>query len=80
MSISLPSTGFDVITHYSPTLGRKGHLLQPFNPNWHEGGHFQPPCPIWIRFCQLEFYQKFPIFLEVNIDINRVILTPCQAH
>ena len=50
------------------------------NPNWHEGGHFPPPCPFWIRFCQLNFYQKFPIFLEVKIDINRVNLTPRQAH
>ena len=25
------------------------------NPNWHEGGHFPPPCFFWIRFCQLSF-------------------------
>ena len=35
-------------------------------PNWHEERHFPPPCPIWTRFCQLY--------------INRVNLTPCQAH
>ena len=28
------------------------------NPNWHEAGHFPPPCPLWIRFCQLNTYQK----------------------
>ena len=33
-----------------------------FNPNWHEAGHFPPPCPFWIKFCQLNFYQKFPNF------------------
>ena len=51
-----------------------------FNPNWHEAGHFPPPCPFWIRFCQLKFYKKFPNFLEVKIDVNRVNLTPCWAH
>ena len=40
------------------------------NPNWHEGGHFPPPCPFWMRFCQLNFYQKFPTFFVVKIDIN----------
>jgi len=44
-----------------------------FNTNWHEG------CPFWIRICQLNFYQKYPIW-KVQIDINRVILTLCQAH
>jgi hypothetical protein len=33
-----------------------------FNPNWHEAGHFLPPCPFWIRFCQPNFYQKFQNF------------------
>ena len=33
-----------------------------FNPNWHEAGHFPPPCLFWIRLCQLNFYQKFPNF------------------
>ena len=30
------------------------------------------PCPYWIRFWQLNFYQKI---LEVKIDVNRVNLT-----
>ena len=39
-------------------------------PNWHEGGRaLLSPCPFWTEFCQ-----------EVKIDINRVNLTPCQAH
>ena len=29
------------------------------NPNRHEGGHFGAPCPFWIRFSPLNFYQKF---------------------
>ena len=51
-----------------------------FDPNWHEGGHFPARCPCWIRFCQLNFYQKLPNFLEVKININWVNLTPRQAH
>ena len=38
------------------------------------------PCPFWIRFCLLNFYPKFPNFLEVKININQVNMTPCQAH
>ena len=34
----------------------------PFNPNCHEAGHFYPPCNFGIGFCQLNLYQKFPIF------------------
>ena len=34
------------------------------NPNWHEGGHFPPPGPFWMTFCQLNFYQKFPNLFE----------------
>ena len=36
--------------------------LRALNPNWHEGGHFRPPCPFWITFNQKNFYQKFPNF------------------
>ena len=32
------------------------------NPNWHEAGHFYPPCNFGIGFCQLNLYQKFPNF------------------
>ena len=39
-----------------------GKVLSRFNPNWHEGGHFPPPYPFWIRFGQLNFYQKFMNF------------------
>ena len=35
------------------------NILLALNLNWREGGHFPPPCPFWIRFCQLNFYQKF---------------------
>ena len=44
---------------YNDTNHEEG---KSFNPNWHEGGHFPPPCPFWIKFCQLNFYQKFPNF------------------
>ena len=27
---------------------------------------FPSPCPVWIRFCQVNFYQKFPIFFGVE--------------
>ena len=27
-----------------------------------------------------DFFQKFPNFYEVKIEINRVILRPCPAH
>ena len=30
--------------------------------NWHEAGHFYPPCDFEIGFCQLNLYQKFPNF------------------
>ena len=36
-------------------------LLGPY-PNWHEAGHFYPPCNFGIGFCQLNLYQKFPNF------------------
>ena len=42
-----------------------------FNPNWHEAGRIYPPYNVWIGFCQLNFYQKFQTFLELNIEINR---------
>ena len=38
------------------------------------------PCPFWIRFCPLIFFKNFQTFLEVKIDMNQVILTPCPAH
>ena len=48
-----------------------------FNPIRHEGWYLIiSPYHFWIRFCQLIFYQNFPNFLKVTIDINRVILTP----
>ena len=34
--------------------------LCSLNPNWHEAGHFYPPCNFGIEFCQLHLYQKFP--------------------
>ena len=41
------------------------------NPNWHEGGHFPPPCPFWNRFCQLNFHQKFPNFNIIYKNASR---------
>ena len=37
---------------------------ETLNPNWHEAGQIYPPYNIWIGFCQLNFYQKFPNFFE----------------
>ena len=28
-------------------------LYNFINPNWHEAGHFYPPCKFGIGFCQL---------------------------
>ena len=61
------------ISNYKPTLFESLKSLEYLNPNWHEGGHFPPPCLFWIRFCQLSFYQNFS-------NINRFDLTPYQAH
>ena len=36
--------------------------------------------PFWIRFFSWIFIKNFQTFLEVKIGINRVNLTPCQAH
>ena len=43
-------------------VGRLTNRL--FNPIWHgrRGGAFLSPCPCWIRFFQLIFFQKFPNF------------------
>ena len=53
-------------------------LLQRQRLAW--GKSLLSPCPLWIALCQLNFYQKFPNFFVVKIDINLVNLTPCQAH
>ena len=53
---------------------------QPLNPNWHEGRHFPPPVLFGPDFVSWIFTKNFQTFLEVKIDINRVNLTPCQAH
>ena len=47
------------------------------NLNWHEAGHFYPPCNFGIGFCQLNLYQKFSNFIGGE---NQVNLTACQAH
>ena len=41
-----------------------GYIFQIIwlNPNWHEAGHFYPPCNFGIGFCLLNLYQKFPNF------------------
>ena len=39
------------------------------------------PFHFWIKFWQLNFYQKCPNFLgREKIDINRVNLTPWRTH
>ena len=40
----------------------KIYLIFIFNPNWHEAGHFPPPCPFWIRFCQLNLSKISNLF------------------
>ena len=55
--------------------------LSMFNPvSQAREGTLLSPSPLSIRFCQLIFPLKFPNFLEVKIDINRVILTPYITH
>ena len=56
-----------------PSCMPKGQI----NPNWHEAGHFPPPCLFFDQILSAEFLSK--TFLEVKIDIHRVNLTPYQA-
>ena len=35
-------------------------------------------CHVWIRFCQLNFYQKFPNFLEIKLTTIRLIWHPAK--
>ena len=58
-----------------------GVLILPkvFNPNWHEAGHFSTSVVFGSDFVCWTFTKKFQT-LEVKIDINRVNLTPWQAH
>ena len=52
--------GFPKVLHiHDAFLQCNYNILLALNLNWREGGHFPPPCPFWIRFCQLNFYQKF---------------------
>ena len=51
-----------------------------FNPIWHGRGFFYPLVLFGSDFVSWIFFKNFQTFLEVKIDINRVILTPCPAH
>ena len=46
------------------TLLKSGQIKinKSVNPNWHEAGHFYPPCNFRVGFFQLNLYQKFPNF------------------
>ena len=44
------------------TLPNLIKINSDLNPNWHEAGHFYPPCNFGIEFCQLNLYQIFPNF------------------
>ena len=52
-----------------------------FNPNWHEGDTFISLSFLdqifSAEFNSKLFIKKFQTFLEVEIDINQVNLTPC---
>ena len=43
-------------------------------------GTFTSLIILGLDFVSLICIKKFQTFLEVKIDINRVNLTPCQAH
>ena len=45
----------------APSGGALQYLL--LNPLW-RGGILLSPCPFWIGFCQLNFYQNFPNFFR----------------
>ena len=49
------------------------------NPIWHEGWYFYLLIRFGSDFVSWLFYQKFPNFVEVKIDINSVKLAPSQA-
>ena len=54
--------------------------ISSLNPNWHEEGHFYPLVLFGLNFVSRIFIKNFQTFLEVKVDINRVVLTPFQAH
>ena len=56
------------------------YLLLLVNPNWHEGRHFYLIVLFGSYFFSWIFIKNLQTFLEEKIDINRVNLTPCQAH
>ena len=54
--------------------------IKSLNPIWHGGDTFIP-LSLLDQILSADFFSKrFQIFLEVKIYINRVILTPWQAH
>jgi hypothetical protein len=50
------------------------------NPHWHEGWYFDLLVLFGSDFVSWIFIKSSQTFLDVKIDINRVNLTPCQAH
>ena len=50
------------------------------NPVWHGTGHFYPFVFVRSNFVSWIFFKSFQTLLEVKIEINRIILTPCPAH
>ena len=58
----LPNENINFHSLYAVKNFLKHSSTKSFNPNWQEAVHFSPPCPFWIRFCQLIFQQKFPNF------------------
>ena len=51
-----------------------------FNPVKHGTGHFPPWVFVKSHFVSWFFFKTFQTLLEVKIEINRVILTPCPTH
>ena len=51
-----------------------------FFPIWHGRGYFYPLDLFGSDFVNVFFFVNFQTFMDVKIDINRIILTPCPAH
>ena len=69
-----------VIRVHSKTVVRLTRFIYGFNPIWHGRGYFYPLVLFGSDFVRWIFFKNFQTFLELKIDINRVILTPCPAH
>ena len=60
--------------------GNSNYTNSLVNPVKHGTGHFPPWVFVKSHFVSWIFFKTFQTLLEVKIEINRVILTPCPTH